>query len=95
MDQSYPVYQTEQQQTDWMSTLQLVFSLGILVCAILIAVAALIGNAVLVQNNLTQDLGVSASSMLVVIACSAFAVASVALISMICAARKSAGNRKG
>jgi RsiW-degrading membrane proteinase PrsW (M82 family) len=91
MDQSYPVYQTEQQQTDWMSTLQLVFSLGILVCAILIAVAALIGNAVLVQNNLTQDLGVSASSMLVVIACSAFAVASVALISMICAARKSAG----
>jgi len=91
MAQSYPEYQTDRRQTDWMSILQLVFSLGIFVCALLIALAVFLGNAIFSQRNLAKDLGVSAGPMLVVIACSAIVVASVALVSAICSARRSAG----
>lgn len=91
MHQSYPLYQTEQRQTDWMSTLQLVFSLGIFVCATLVALAAFFGEVSLSQNDLVRELGVSAAAMLSVFAWSAVMVAGVALVSIIASARKLAG----
>lgn len=91
MDQSYSEYQAEPRKTDWMSILQLVFSLGLLLCALLIALAALFGNTLFLQTNLTKNLGVSAGPMLAVFACSAIVVSSVALVSAICSARKMAG----
>lgn len=91
MDQSAPLNQTEQKQTDWMSNLQLVFSILVLVCATLIALAALFGEGIVSQSNLAQDLGVSTAAMLKVFAWSAIMVASVALVSIITSARKRSG----
>ena len=91
MDQSYPSYKTEQRKTDWMNTLQLVFSLCVFVVSILVALAVFFWGVSFSQNDLARDLGVSAMAMLRVFAWSTVMVAGTALVSVICSARKMSG----
>lgn len=91
MDPSFPEYQIDRRQTDWMNTFQLVFSLGVLVFALLIVLAAFFAKTMISQNDLAREIGVSAGAMLSVFVWSAVVVAGVALVSVITSARKSAG----
>jgi hypothetical protein len=91
MDQSAPLDQTEQKQADWMSNLQLVFSIAVFVCAMVVVLAGLFGDVFLPQGNLAQDLYLSTEAMLRVFAWSSISIAGVALVSIITSARKRAG----
>ena len=91
MDQIHPEYQAVKKETDWMSILQLVFSLGVLAFSILIVLATIFGKAMVSQTNLAKDLGASVDPMLVVFACTAFVIGSAALVSAICSGRRMVG----
>lgn len=77
-------------KTDWMSVLQLGFSLGLLFLSVLIALFSFLGSSSGLIEPVANGAGSSVSSMFKVFAWTGIMVASVALCSAILAARKAA-----